>query len=166
MLTRQTLAAPALTLSAITVLAILAACTSGPPVPHGGYRVNEMQPEERRVLSQPRFEHFPPYLILASEAAVPDLDSDPRAKEYRTALRKAAEKGASFAGHLAVASWPCGGDCTQWAFVDVGTGDVTWGPKTAGKARFQKDSRLFVADTGDDARYFVWTGRELKPLEG
>lgn len=163
----------ALCLATVALLPLLAvsACNTR-PVPGGGYHVNELPAEQRRVLATPRFEQYPPYHIMAPEAVAPDLSSHPKAREYRTAIRQGAERGAVFAGHVAVASWGCGANCRQWAFIDARSGAVTFGPRTSHGAAFQRDSRLFVANPPDKApagtepRYFVWTGRELKPLEG
>lgn len=156
---------PALVAAAIAGLAALAACAPSRPVPHGGYGVNE-QAERRAVLGTPAFAQFPPYRIVSPEPVSPDLDSHPQAREYRSALRQGAEKGAAFAGHLAVAHWGCGGPCQQWAFIDATDGRVFWGPETRGGARYVADSRLFIADPGKEPRYFVWTGSDLKPLAG
>ena len=145
-------------------LLALAACAPSlpdrPPAPRG--------PERRVVLAVPRFDHFPPYELVAPEAAAPDLDSHPRAREYRTRLREGAAKGPAFAGHLAVASWACGQGCRQWAFVDARDGRVVWGPRTGPTAEFRRDSRLFVADPKDRARtrFYVWTGTALREMEG
>ena len=146
-------------------LALLGACT--PLIPDRP-TARQPPPERRVMLAVPRFEQFKPYELVAAGAVAPDLASDPRANEYRTRLREAAAKGPTFAGHLAVASWGCGEGCRQWAFVDARDGRVIWGPRTGPKARFRLDSRLFVADPAGraPARYYVWTGRELREMEG
>lgn len=159
----------------VVLLPLLAVPACNPrPVPGGGYHVNELPPERRRLLATPRFEQFPPYLIVAPEAVAPDLSSHPDAREFRTAIREGAERGVAFAGHVAVASWGCGADCRQWAFIDARDGTVIFGPRTRRGAAFKRDSRLFVADPTESApagveaapRYYVWTGKELKPVEG
>ncbi|MFC7333359.1 hypothetical protein [Rhodocista pekingensis] len=157
--------APALIAAAIAALAVLAACAPDRPVPHGGYGVNE-QAERRAVLGTPAFAQFPPYRIVAPEAVVPDLDSHPRAHDYATALRQGAARGATFAGHLAVARWGCGTGCQQWAFIDALDGRVVWGPTTTAGAGYTMDSRLFVADSDGTPRYFVWDGSALRALAG
>lgn len=174
MLNRRQLAAPVATLTALMALGVLAACTAQAPIPGGGYRVNELPAEERRMLARPRFEQFPPYQIIAPEAVAADLRSHPQAREYRTAITQGAEKGPAYAGHLAVASWGCGNECQQWAFIDARNGKVHWGPRTSHGASFQPDSRLFVANpphelppgTKASPRFYIWTGEGLVEMQG
>ncbi|WP_119677868.1 hypothetical protein [Indioceanicola profundi] len=174
MLSRAQLTAPAITLSAITALAVLGACSVSSPIPGGGYRVNELPAEERQMLARPRFEQFPPYDIIAPEAVSANLRSHPNAREYRTAIQQGAEKGPAFAGHLAVASWGCGNECQQWAFIDARNGKVIWGPRTSHGASFQQDSRLFVANPPHEMpagakanpRYYIWNGEDLVEMQG
>lgn len=114
----------------------------------------------------PAFAQYPPYLLVKGPGPAPDLASHPQAARYRTRLAEAVKRGPAFAGHLAVAHWPCGPTCRQWAFVDARDGRVLLGPQTQGSARFDRDSRLFIADADGQPRYFVWTGTALQPMQG
>lgn len=153
---------------ALLPLLLLTACNAR-PVPGGGYHVNDLPPEQRRVLATPRFEQYPPYRIMGTGAVPLEPAGRSLGTDQRAALRDGAARGVAFAGEVAVASWACGTGCRQWALIDAQTGTVTLGPRTAGGAAFQRDSRLFVAEptaAPQDRRYFIWTGKELKPLEG
>jgi hypothetical protein len=121
----------------------------------------------------PRFEDYEPFEIVAPEAVVPNIASHPEARRFRTMIRRGAERGAAFAGHLAVAEWGCGTGCQQYAFIDARNGRVYWGPVASHGAAFRHDSRLFVVNPPETlpegpyeaTRYYVWDGEALMPLD-
>jgi hypothetical protein len=93
--------------------------------------------------------------IFNGKVAEVDLSSDPMARRFRTMLRWQTAKGANFAGHYRVATWGCGTECMQFAFVDCKTGRVyfpkdmpyvTWNryPGKDPGLHFRVDSRLFI----------------------
>jgi len=51
-----------------------------------------------------------------------DLNSHPKAREYRTRLREAAKGKSSFAPYYIVAEWGCGSPCQQVALIDARSG--------------------------------------------
>lgn len=121
-----------------------------------------------------RFEDYEPFEIVAPEAVAPNLASHPEARRFRTVIRRGAERGAAFAGHLAVAEWGCGTGCRQYAFIDARNGRVHWGPVASHGAAFRRDSRLFVVNPPENlppeappeaTRYHVWDGEALRPLD-
>jgi hypothetical protein len=76
----------------------------------------------------PRFEAYAakPY---TGANAVPDVDSDPRSRRYRTQLRRWAREKPNFAGHYILATWGCGTGCTELAVIDAATGKVFHPPE-------------------------------------
>ena len=76
----------------------------------------------------PRFEAYAakPY---TGTNAVPDVDSDPRSRRYRTQLRNWAREKPNFAGHYILATWGCGTGCTELAVIDAVTGKVFHPPE-------------------------------------
>jgi hypothetical protein len=62
--------------------------------------------------------------IFTGKPAIVDLSSHPKARHYRTELRRQAKEGADFAGHYKFAIWGCGTACEEFAIVDSLTGRV------------------------------------------
>ncbi|HEX5283448.1 MAG TPA: hypothetical protein VFW30_04960 [Bryocella sp.] len=111
--------------------------------------------------------------VFRGKPTMPDM-RDPDVRMYGTRLRYAAEHGANFAGHYAMAVWGCGSGCIVLAAIDLRSGKVTYFPgavswdreKNYG-VRFQKNSRAIHAvgalneeDSAD--RWYVWTGQQFK----
>jgi len=119
--------------------------------------------------------------------AKPTLNGQPRARQYRTAIREGAKSGPNFAGHYTIVGWGCGATCTSVAIVDARTGEVFFPPfqelvhygfdVAPGEPepdfwplRFRRDSSLLVVigevDTKQGGiRYYHWTGHTLKLLK-
>ncbi len=129
-----------------------------------------------------RFEQFPAPPEQLPRPASPRLTS-PEARRYRTQLRRAAEAGPNFSGHVTVARWGCGACCTQFALIDRKSGEV-WFPgftvacsapltdPIGGSAAiyYRLDSSLFVVvgapNEGPErgVYYYRWDGRGLALL--
>lgn len=111
--------------------------------------------------------------VFRNKPEMPDM-SDSGARMYRTRLRYAAEHGANFAGHYAIALWGCGAGCVSFAAIDLTNGRVTffpaavsWADEKNSGVRFRKDSRalhvvgaLNEEDPAD--RWYEWTGRSFR----
>jgi len=69
------------------------------------------------------FLNYPGDPPLESTAKAPRMDTR-FAREYRTQLREAAEKGPDFGGRYALASWGCGTNCLELALIDLSIGKV------------------------------------------
>jgi hypothetical protein len=114
-----------------------------------------------------------------------DLESHPRARQYRSVLREAVDSGPRFAGHYALASWGCGTACEQFALVDVLSGKVYF-PKPSMATypqwpdgcsseqyglEFHADSSLLVIygaperETKPGTYYYVWSDSKLERVD-
>lgn len=101
----------------------------------------------------PRFEDHPVAETFTGRPA-PPLLATPRARRYRTVIRRAAEAGPNFAGRYTVAQWGCGSTCRGFAIIDARTGEVHFHPEilrviglpyqAEGALQFRPDSRLLV----------------------
>ncbi|OGG60760.1 hypothetical protein A2765_01440 [Candidatus Kaiserbacteria bacterium RIFCSPHIGHO2_01_FULL_56_24] len=78
----------------------------------------------------------------------------PEAKNFTSAITKAAAGGANFSGHYAVAEWGCGTSCQDHAVVDVQTGEiVAFGiPSEAGLSFNAGSSLLMTNPKGNFAK--------------
>lgn len=78
--------------------------------------------------SAPKFESYAVPVEHVAHAPRVDLQSDPRARLFRTNLRNATKDGVrygpNFAGHYRLASWGCGTGCLNWMLVDLNTGRI------------------------------------------
>jgi len=128
-----------------------------------------------QVPSVPAFADYAVDSVYHGSLAPVDLASSPKARRFRTVLRRGAEEGPNYAGHLTVVTWGCGTSCIDVALVDARTGRVTPSPIGAGYGvQHHLDSRLLVidrvpcSDTSWAAPYAVfleWTGRALRILD-
>jgi hypothetical protein len=127
-----------------------------------------------------RFEAFAVAVEVVKRPVRPRLVT-PKARRYRTVLRQASVKAPDFAGHYRVVTWGCGTCCTEFAILDLKTGDAWFAPffnacgyppgsreLDAGLV-YRPDSQLLVAVGANDQRdwgcyHYRWTGRELKLL--
>ena len=75
----------------------------------------------------PRSRDYPANKIYRGKPA-PVLLESPKAKLYRTVLRKGAKGGPNFAGHYTVIAWGCGLDSFELAVVGAMTGKVWFPP--------------------------------------
>jgi len=120
----------------------------------------------------PRLADYPAQPTLKGKPAEPVL-STPRARMFRTQLRRQAAMGPNFAGHFRLALWGCGAGCGYVAVVDSLTGEVfmpelTFDTVSARPGRkacphssdFELTSELFIAqgEVGDKVgrHYFHW----------
>ena len=69
------------------------------------------------------FARYPADLNPPAKTHVPDLLSAPAGADHERILRAAA-RGPFYAGRVAVARWPCGEGCENWALIDVATGRI------------------------------------------
>lgn len=53
-----------------------------------------------------------------------DLDSHPKARMFKTALREGVKNGPNFAFYYTIVEWGCGTECHSFAVVDVRDGKV------------------------------------------
>jgi hypothetical protein len=100
---------------------------------------------------RPLFADFPVNETFHGQPKPVDLNSHPKAREYRTRLREAAKGKPSFAAYYIVAEWGCGSPCQQVALIDARSGAVQFAPfATSLGNRHQLNSRLFIADAPED----------------
>jgi translation initiation factor IF-1 len=125
----------------------------------------------------PRFEDYAVSSKFSGKPARVNLRSHPQARMFRTMLRNGVERGARFAGHLAVNIWGCGTDCARVGIVDLKTGRAYVTPFYIGYGvSYRIDSKLFIVEPleqlkerfGDDiperaqhTRYYVWRNNRL-----
>jgi hypothetical protein len=92
--------------------------------------------------------NFDAYFTRVEEIARPKLSlrSHPIGRKYPTVLREAVSHGVAAAGHFAVAHWGCGTNCSQFALVDLQTGEIDHDPKRilARGLEYRPDSQLIV----------------------
>jgi hypothetical protein len=130
------------------------------------------QPTARQP-ANPKFEDYPIVKKYSGRPGKVDLGSDPRAKEFRTMLRRGIHKGANFAGEFTVVEWGCGTQCQTYGILNTRTGRVVgWREVNYCGAQFRIDSRLLVFNPHPDQHsvlqcdpeYFVMENGRLKPL--
>jgi hypothetical protein len=163
---------------AARLLPLLAAAACGAPTPRAPEAADSTTTATAdTVRHAPRFEEYP--VADTSFAGVPapaDLESAPRAREFRTMLRLGAAEGPNFAGHYTIVTWGCGTECQEVAVVDARTGAVTFLPGIAELGvRFRRDSRLLAVNPPENApeqiearppaHYFTWTASTWQALE-
>lgn len=103
---------------------------------------------------------------LHGRAAAVDLRSDPTAREFRTRIGAALEKGPNFAGHFVIATWGCGTMCLAGAVVDSRTGRVFPGDTAIDfscRHEFQRTSRLLIIYAPDSATDYPEECRRVPP---
>lgn len=140
-------------------------------------------------ISAPSFAQFMVGVPLPFTTAKLNLRSNPIAKTFRTVIREDMKHGPNFAGSYRVIVWGCGTSCTQFAVINLRTGNAitvpglrslsgvhfevaSFLPRTdseAGLLRFRKDSRLIVLlgalnenDSKEGAFYYVLKGQKLE----
>ena len=120
----------------------------------------------------PKLKDYPAAMTFKGKPAAPEL-SKPKARMFRTELRRQAATGPNFAGHFTLALWACGTGCNTIAVIDATSGAV-YTPaiqfdsvfNRAGQvecyisSRFELGSELFVAqgmlDDKVGRHYFRW----------
>jgi hypothetical protein len=123
----------------------------------------------------PQFQQFSVSRIYRGTPAAVNLNSNPDARRFRTALRDGAKKGPNFAGHYTVVTFGCGTSCQSLAIVDARTGAVYMTQVTADVgAKFQINSQLLVVNPPENItradppsvtpRYYVWQNNRLRQI--
>jgi hypothetical protein len=116
------------------------------------------------------FARYPADLNPPASTRVPDFTNAP-ANADRERVIRAVVRGPFYAGRVAVARWPCGEECENWALVDLASGRITWmenAPlriafpcKKAEALEFSEASRLLRVHQLDGERVltrdFVWS---------
>ena len=72
---------------------------------------------------QDLFARYPADLNPPPETRSPDLATAPAGADPER-IQRAVTRGPFYAGRVAVARWPCGEGCENWALVDVATGRI------------------------------------------
>jgi len=111
-----------------------------------------------------------------------DLDSHPRAKEFKTVLQNAEAKGPNFAYKYTIATWGCGTACHSYAVIDSSNGKVYF-PNIGAQlgTSFQINSRLLIVDPPEmvyenygnninepkypTTQYYVWENNDFRLLK-
>ncbi len=110
-----------------------------------------------------------------------NLESHPRAKEYKTILQDARGKKANFAYSYYVVEFGCGSDCQNYFIIDTKTGNVYFpGVGSIAGVEFYPTSKMFVVNPptnlydlygnnregsqiGDQfSEFYVWENNEMK----
>ena len=119
--------------------------------------------------------------VFQGRPASPKLET-PLVKEHGTIIRKAAMRGANFAGHYRVVDWGCGTACGVYVIVDERTGKVFEPPEISkgvdlGVAgpEFRRDSTLMVVAScpppeayglkNCEKKFYTWNGTRLMLLK-
>ena len=161
----------ALTLAAQTICFVLCASLSHAKSPTPGFTQGVI----------PVFEDYAVAVVATPTTPKPVLNSA-RAREFRSAIRRAAREEVNFAGHYRLAIWGCGSDCWGFAIVNKINGKVYTQPGVdhVGGVMgsmdvlvdFRKDSRLIIlaGALNDDEVYqtgkfyYLWNGSAMKLL--
>ena len=129
---------------------------------------------------QDLFARYPADLNAPATTRPADFTTAPPGADYER-IQRAATRGPFYAGYIAVARWPCGAECENWALVDMSTGriafmdDAALQPlrgrfpcKKAEALEFSEASRLMRVHRLDGERVvtrdFIWS-YETKRLE-
>jgi hypothetical protein len=91
------------------------------------------------------FENYPVPDIYGGKIANVNFNSYPAAREYRTRIKEAIDKGVNFAGHFTIANWGCGTSCIQFAIIDDISGRIlVFDTDYHCGLDFKKNSRLLI----------------------
>lgn len=127
----------------------------------------------------PQYRDYPVTNVFKSQPATVKLGSNPKARQFRTQLRKQAAQGPNFAGHYRIAVWGCGSSCQQFAIIDCKTGHVYFSPQLPYVTyvhwngddpglQFRIDSRLLILNCSPQEEetngsfYYLWTTNQLQ----
>ncbi len=108
--------------------------------------------------------------------AILDFSTSKYGKLYKTASKKAIEKGPVFAGHFAFARVDCGTGCYASTIIDLKTGKVYDGPHASSGYQYKINSRLLVINPPQadgfytpcdycEPELYLWTGKSFKKIE-
>ena len=163
---------------ALTVRSIAILLTVGVSVGASGAVVQRDQSQA----AVPAFEQHPAVVSSIVVPAKVRLDSHPKARTFRTALRDGAKNGPNFAGHFTIVTWGCGIACQDVSIVDAKSGRVFFPQQlqpTSNDAvtdetpplQYRLDSKLLIVagspldrDDNIGIHYYLWTGQNLKEL--
>jgi predicted small secreted protein len=162
--------------SPIWSILLLSATLSTACAPPRGAAADVAREGEALPTAPPRFEDLPASSRYDGPPAGIDLDSHPRARTFRTALRAGVAGGPNFAGSLTVIAWGCGTMCQQAMVVDAATGRVLVELEAPLGWAFRPDSDLLIENSPGrvaespcpacTTRYMVWEGGELIAVPG
>jgi len=114
--------------------------------------------------------------IYDGKIADPDFKSNPKAKNYRTAIKyaveNAREKGINFSGHYIICSWGCGSPCQTFVIIDAINGKIYDGKVSCFGQEFYKDSKIILLNPPDEdgfndlckEEYYIWDKNKLKKV--
>jgi len=125
------------------------------------------------LVEQDLFAKYPADLNPPPETRSPDFGTAPIGADLER-IQRAATRGPFYAGRVAVARWPCGEACENWALVDIATGRIVspgdqalqplrseFPCKKAEALEFSEASRLLRVHRVDGGRVltrdFVWS---------
>ena len=121
-------------------------------------------------------DYWVPGRFKGKPATVLDFSTSKYGKLYKTASKKAIEKGAVFAGEFAFASVDCGTGCYACTIIDLKTGKVYDGPHASSGYKYKINSRLLIINPPQadgsytpcdycDPELYLWTGKSFKKIE-
>jgi len=130
------------------------------------------------LVPQDLFARYPADLNPPAQTRSPDFATAPTGADLER-IQRAVTRGPFYAGRVAVARWPCGEDCENWALVDVASGrivasdDAALQPlrggfpcKKAEALEFSEASRLMRVHRIDGERVvtrdFIWSYEALR----
>jgi len=128
------------------------------------------------LAADPLPEQYKAAQVFGGKAKMPQFKGRDKAyRQFRTQIRDGLADGVNFAGHYTVVQFGCGAGCVTGFIVDDSNGRVYDAPR-GGEAnmyltlRYQKDSRLIVAQWADNAKnacnleFLEWDEGETKVL--
>ena len=97
----------------------------------------------------PKLADYPAKTIFKGKAAEPVL-STPKARMFRTELRRQAAAGPNFAGQFTLALWACGTGCNTIAVIETRSGTV-YGPDVQFEAIFDRSAQptCYISSRGE-----------------
>jgi hypothetical protein len=128
----------------------------------------------------PKFSNYPARVVRVRRPAKVQLRSAPDTYCFRTMLRRTAREGQRFAGHYAWTRWGCGTSCARIGIVDLVSGRAYVSPffvpgvgittRPDSRLMLVNDPEVIGKEYGDplpkeyEPVYFLWTGRQLRPV--
>jgi len=101
----------------------------------------------------PSFDGFKVPIESTLVPAPLNLESNPLARTYRTALRHGMKSGPNFAGHYALVVWGCGTSCSGFAVADLKNGNVFSIPGfvSLSGVHVREDAQQFLSEGTQDS---------------
>lgn len=95
----------------------------------------------------PLFKAYKVDNLYSGKVAKIDLNSNPKMKLFRTAIRNGYSKNRlNFAGHYCLVHWGCGSECQQSIIIDLITGKVYDGIDASLGYKFKANSKMLVVN--------------------